>query len=67
MLNLQCDSLENIDSLKNLKELLNVKIIRSKLDNIEFVKNLKIYNLNLQDNIITDISPLKDSTVFLRI
>ena len=64
ILNLQCDSLENIDSLKNLKELLNVKIIRSKLDNIEFVKNLKIYNLNLQDNIITDISPLKDSTVF---
>ena len=63
MLNLQCDSLENIDSLKNLKELINVQITRSKLDNIEFVKNLKIYNLKLQDNLITDISPLKDSTI----
>ena len=63
-LDLQCNSLANIDKIANLKDIRYIKIEKSKLKNINFIKNLdNIYSLTVTNNQITDMSPLENKNI----
>ncbi len=62
-LNLRCNSLRNINKLSNLKKLSRIDIEKSRVSTIDFIKDMNVEYLKLENNIITDISPLKGSTV----
>lgn len=58
-LKLRCNSLKNISKLSNLKKLSSIEIEKSRVSTIDFIKGMNVEYLKLENNIITDISPLK--------
>ena len=60
VLNLQVNSLLNADEIANCNKLYSIYIVKSKLTNMNFVRNLNLQNLTLSDNLITDLSPIEN-------
>ena len=61
---LKCDELYNTYKIGEIKNLNGLNIETSKLKDIEFVKNLKLNWLTLDNNLITDISPLEKCDIY---
>ena len=53
-LNLRVKSLINTQEISNYEKLNYLSIEKSKLTNIDFVRNLKVYSLVLDNNFITE-------------
>ena len=62
-LNLRVKSLINTQEISNYEKLNYLSIEKSKLTNIDFVRNLKVYSLVLDNNFITDLSPLENLNI----
>ena len=61
---LKCDELYNTYKIGEIKNLNGLSIEASKLKDIEFVKNLKLNWLTLENNLITDLSPLENCSAY---
>ena len=61
---LKCDELYNTYKIGEIKNLNGLSIEASKLKDIEFVKNLKLNWLILENNLITDLSPLENCSAY---
>ena len=61
---LKCDEIYNTYKIGEIKNLNGLSIEASKLKDIEFVKNLKLNWLTLDNNLITDISPLEKCGIY---
>lgn len=60
-LDLEVKSIKNISQLETLTSLETLKINKSNVTNIDFIKKLqKLYNINLEHNLIADISALNN-------
>ena len=62
-LNLRVKSLINTQEISNYEKLNYLSIEKSKLTNIDFVRNLKVYSLVLDNNFITDLSLLENLNI----